>query len=84
MEALSSRSKRRSVAQQHAVYDYCFDSVATEELLELFPLPRYFQIHFNHVHENTDRVKQQCEELEQQVRRIEDKLDRILDVLSQK
>lgn len=79
MDTLSRRPKIKKTPQQQVVYDYRFDKIDSEEMLELFPLPRYFQIHFNHVHENCEQAKRQIDDLRQKLDRIEQKLDRFLE-----
>lgn len=75
---------KKKLSTKQAEHNYDFDAFEIEELLEQFPLPRYFQIHFNHVHENCEQVKQQFHELTQRAERIEQKLDRLLDTMLQK
>ena len=54
-----------------------------DDLLSSFPLPRYFQIHFQHIHERTDNVHQELAELKLYVNKIETKLDALLLLLNQ-
>jgi hypothetical protein len=54
---------------------------AHDDLLESFPLPRYFQVHFQHIHERTDNVHQELGELKMYVNKLEAKLDRLLMLL---
>ncbi len=51
-------------------------------LLASFPLPRYFQIHFQHIHERTDQVHQELTELKIYVNNLETKLDALLMLLA--
>jgi hypothetical protein len=64
-----------------------------DDLIDLFPLPRYFQVHFEHIHDNTHDVqgklnylnhdvKSQLEQLKQTLATVEDKLDRFIALLS--
>ncbi len=53
------------------------------ELLKLFPLPRYFQIHFQHTHENADELKSELAEVKHTVQQINAKLDLLLELLTQ-
>ncbi|MCX7107578.1 MAG: hypothetical protein NTV66_08440 [Methylococcales bacterium] len=57
-----------------------------EKLMDLFPLPRYFQIHFEHIHHNSydvqgklnhinQDIQDQLDELKKSLVRIEDKID---------
>lgn len=61
---------------------YRAEQLSNEELLDLFPLPRYFQVHFSHLHENLDQTKHQIDELRKENKRLEEKLDRILSALA--
>jgi hypothetical protein len=54
-----------------------------DDLLALFPLPRYFQLHFQHLQERTDTVHQELAELKTYVNKLETKLDRVLMLLKQ-
>jgi hypothetical protein len=70
-------------------------SIKKEEsdLIDLFPLPRYFQVHFEHIHDNTHDVQgklkhlnhdmqSQMDQLKQTLANVEDKLDRYMALLS--
>lgn len=52
-----------------------------DDLLDLFPLPRYFQVHFQHVHENTQDIQAQMAQLKQYVTQVDVKLDRLMALL---
>jgi hypothetical protein len=52
-----------------------------DNLLASFPLPRYFQVHFQHIHERTDDVHQELSELKAYVNKLETKLDSLLRLL---
>ena len=65
-----------------------------DDLIDLFPLPRYFQVHFEHIHENTHDVKgklnhlnhdmqNQLDQLMQTLAKVEGKLDRFIVLLGQ-
>ncbi len=54
-----------------------------DDLLQSFPLPRYFQVHFQHIHERTDDIHQELAELKNYVNRLETKLDTLLMLLVQ-
>jgi hypothetical protein len=54
-----------------------------DDLLASFPLPRYFQVHFQHIHERTDDVYQELAELKTYVNKLETKLDTLLMLLAQ-
>ncbi|MFZ2169354.1 MAG: hypothetical protein WAW61_06895 [Methylococcaceae bacterium] len=63
-----------------------------DDLIDLFPLPRYFQIHFEHIHDNSHEVQgklthlnhdlqSQLDQLKQTLAKVEDKLDRFIALL---
>lgn len=54
-----------------------------DDVLDQFPLPRYFQIHFQHVHENTDALRSEISQLKQYVTALETKLDQLLMILDE-
>lgn len=58
------------------------ESLTEDDLLELFPLPRYFQVHFQHVHENADNVQRKINHLQRHMLRLEAKLDILLAALN--
>jgi hypothetical protein len=64
-----------------------------DDLIDLFPLPRYFQVHFEHIHDNTHDVQgklnhlnhdiqSQLDQIKQTLAKVEDKLDRFIMLLS--
>ncbi|MCX7103402.1 MAG: hypothetical protein NTX38_18445 [Methylobacter sp.] len=53
-----------------------------DDLIDLFPLPRYFQVHFQHVHENTHDLKGELAQLKDYVTKVDDKLERMMALLS--
>jgi hypothetical protein len=53
-----------------------------EELIDLFPLPRYFQVHFEHLHENTQVLNRDVAQLKQALEKVDEKLERLLALLS--
>ncbi len=53
-----------------------------DDLIDLFPLPRYFQVHFQHVHENTHDLQGELVELKDYVAKIDEKLERLMALLS--
>jgi hypothetical protein len=75
---LSSQRKRKVLTTpkpcEHQEHD---------ELLTSFPLPRYFQVHFQYIHERTDDVHQELAELKATVNKLETKLDALLMLLAQ-
>lgn len=55
-----------------------------DNLLPSFPLPRYFQVHFQHIHERTDAVHRELAELKIHVHQLESKLDALLMLLKER
>jgi hypothetical protein len=64
-----------------------------DDLIDLFPLPRYFQVHFEHIHDNTHDVQGklnhlnhdiqgQLDQIKQTLASVESKLDRFIMLLS--
>lgn len=54
-----------------------------DDLLAAFPLPRYFQIHFQHIHERNENIHQELAELKHYVSQLESRLDELLMLLIQ-
>ena len=54
-----------------------------DDLIDLFPLPRYFQVHFEHIHENTGDVQGKLDRLTRTLATVEGKLDRFIALLGQ-
>ena len=54
-----------------------------DDRIDLFPLPRYFQIHFEHLHDNAHDVQGKLDRLMQTLSKVESKLDRFITLLSQ-
>jgi hypothetical protein len=53
-----------------------------DDLLDLFPLPRYFQVHFQHVHENAKDIQAQMIQLREYVTQVDVKLERLTTLLN--
>jgi len=53
-----------------------------DDLIDLFPLPRYFQVHFQHVHENTHNLQGELAQLKDNVAKVDEKLERLMAQLS--
>jgi hypothetical protein len=53
-----------------------------DDLIDLFPLPRYFQVHFQHVHENTHDLQGELVQLKDYVAKVDEKLERLMALLS--
>lgn len=57
------------------------DHADDDGLIELFPSSRYFQVHFQHIHENADAVHKELKQLKQYVAALDAILDRVLALL---
>ena len=53
-----------------------------DDLIGLFPQPRYFQVHFQHVHENTYDLQNELAQLKDYVAKVDAKLERMMALLS--
>jgi hypothetical protein len=53
-----------------------------DDLIDLFPLPRYFQVHFQHVHENTHDLQGELVQLKNYVAKVDEKLERLMAMLN--
>lgn len=53
-----------------------------DDLIDQFPLPRYFQVHFQHVHENADTLRREIIQLKHYTCSLEAKLDKLLALLN--
>lgn len=60
-----------------------YAQLSEAELVKLFPLPRYFQIHFQHAHENIDNLKTELANLEKTVLQMNSKIDLLIQLLTQ-
>lgn len=58
------------------------DLLDHDALIELFPLPRYFQIHFQHAHDNADLLRKEVNQLKQYIASMETKLDKLLTLIN--
>jgi hypothetical protein len=76
-------SHQHSVKRETVKTPQQSEQPAHNDLLGSFPLPRYFQVHFQHIHERTDNVYQELAELKSYVSKLESKLDRLLMLLEQ-
>ena len=54
-----------------------------DDLIDLFPSPRYFQVHFQHLHDNTENNQAELARLKDHLAKVEDKLDRLMMVFQQ-
>ncbi|MCK9608474.1 MAG: hypothetical protein M0R33_18700 [Methylomonas sp.] len=57
------------------------DHSNNDGLSEQFPSSRYFQVHFQHIHENADALHKELKQLKQYVAALDAKLDRVLALL---
>jgi len=55
---------------------------AEDDLIDLFPQPRYFQVHFQHVHENAHDLRGELAQLKDYVTKVDEKLERVMALLS--
>lgn len=53
-----------------------------DDLIDLFPLPRYFQVHFQHAHENSRDLQGELAQLKGYVAKVDEKLERLMLLLS--
>jgi hypothetical protein len=53
-----------------------------DDLLKLFPQSRYFQVHFQHVHENVHELKSELAQLKDYAAKVDEKLERMMALLS--
>lgn len=53
-----------------------------DDLIDLFPLPRYFQVHFQHVHENAYDLQGELTQLKDYVAKVDEKLELLMALLS--
>ena len=53
-------------------------SIKEDDLIDLFPLPRHFQVHFEHILENTRDAPGKLDRLTQTLVTVEGKLDRFI------
>ncbi len=72
---LVQKPKKSKMLNEHGIMD-------NDDLIDLFPLPRYFQVHFQHVHENTHNLHSDLAQLKDYVVKIDEKLERLMTELS--
>jgi hypothetical protein len=53
-------------------------------LINPFPKPQYFQVHFEHLHENTSQLQAELAQIKDTVAHLDEKLGRLLALLSDK
>ncbi len=85
MEALKLVAKQKSnstdINKQAETNEY--SQISEPELMKLFPQPRYFQIHFQHLHDNINGLKTDTQELKQSMLQLDAKIDFLLQLLTQ-
>lgn len=69
----------QTLPQRMSEYEYIED-----EILTYFPQSKYFQIHFQHSHENADVIQQELLALKKHVVSVEQKLEKIMSLLDEK
>lgn len=65
-QGIFKKSKRVSLAGKES------------DLLELFPLPKYFQAHFQYIHDNNQALQKELIQMAQQLVVMEAKLNQLL------
>lgn len=80
MKSSSAVKKHRisKIPRKKSEYEYI-----EEEMLAFFPQPKYFQIHFQHCHDNAYKIQQELFELKQYIVSLEEKLDRMMKALNE-
>jgi hypothetical protein len=53
-----------------------------DDLIDLFPKPRYFQVHFQHIHEHNQQLQDELMQLKGTVAHLDEKLGCLLALLS--
>ncbi len=76
-------SQQHKVKRQLVKTSQQYERENHDNLLESFPLPKYFQVHFQQIHERTDDVHQELAALKEYVHRLETKLDLLIKLLTQ-
>lgn len=77
---LSPKSKPKRSANKKAKK---IEQQERDDLLAVFPLPRYFQIHFQHIHERNENIHQELCDLKHKANQLESRLDELLMLLMQ-
>jgi hypothetical protein len=52
-----------------------------DDLIDCYPRPRYFQVHFQHLHENNQQLHEELAQLKASVAQVDEKLGRLLALL---
>jgi hypothetical protein len=77
MDTLKQVQKSRNPSSPKA---YGFTKTE-DDLIDLFPQPRYFQVHFQHIHENAHDLQDKLVQLKDYVAKVDEKIDRVLALL---
>lgn len=56
--------------------------ISDDEIIELFPLPKYFQIHFEHGHDNLHELNIDVAEIKCSIAQLDKKLDQLINLMS--
>ena len=89
----SQKQHHNTVLKPHGNPENNSSTKKEDDLIDLFPLPRYFQVHFEHIHDNTHDVQgklnhlnhdiqSQLDQIKQSLANVEIKLDRFIMLLS--
>jgi hypothetical protein len=54
---------------------------STDDLINRFPFPRYFQVHFQHIHENNLQLRNELTQLKDSVAQADKKIELLLALL---
>ena len=89
----SQENHHNTTVKSHGNHENNGSTKKEDDLIDLFPLPRYFQVHFEHIHDNTHDVQgklnhlnhdiqSQLDQIKQTLANVEGKLDRFIMLLS--
>jgi len=70
--------KKNKIPKNVSEYEYI-----QEEIQTFFPQSKYFQIHFQHCHENAEAIQQELQTLKKYVSNVEEKLERLMKSLDE-
>lgn len=79
MEALKLVQEQKKINKRAEINEY--SQLSEQKLMKLFPQSRYFQIHFQQLHENIDTLKEDTQELKHAVQEMNAKLDLLMQLL---
>lgn len=66
----------------HAISPGTAEETSSDDLSEQFPSPRYFQVHFEHMHDTTNALRQEISQLKQANAALEAKVDALMQMLT--